>query len=278
FMVAISGAPSTAEREPTDFRIVGVMGPSYTGALGAAQAEAAFWLPVEPGLLLLTGTKEAAETMRTRFSLRGIGERKRGAGAAAVAKELNARYLEDLSAGTFATGAATRFDVLDGLVANAALQRNTQRQLQLFLGGSILLALVAAANVSLFLLARAPGRRRELAIRMAVGAPLTRLSRQLASEAALLVVVGAALGLVASVWLAEFLRGLTFLRQAQWRDVTLLDWRVLAIVGAFLALLTLLVSLAPMLGLKRLGIAASSRQISARATVAQRVAGMAQIA
>src|SRR5690606_27335401 len=46
----------------------------------------------------------------------------------------------------------------------------------------------------------------------------------------------------------------------------------------FLALLTLLVSLAPMLGLRRLGIAASSRQISARPTVAQRVAGTAQMA
>src|SRR5690606_3379333 len=109
-------------------------------------------------------------------------------------------------------------------------------------------------------------------------APLLRLARQLASEAAVLVVAGAALGLVASVWLAEFLRGLPFLRLAHWGDVALLDWRVLAIVGAFLALLALLVSLAPILGLQRFGIAASSRQISARQSVAQRVAGTVQVA
>ena len=48
------------------------------------------------------------------------------------------------------------------------------------------LALVAAANVSLFLLARAPGRRRELGIRLAVGAPLKRVARQLATESGLL--------------------------------------------------------------------------------------------
>src|SRR5690606_32034835 len=158
------------------------------------------------------------------------------------------------------------------------IQRNTQRQLQLFLGASVLLALVAAANVSLFLLARAPGRRRELGIRMAVGAPMTRLARQLASEAAVLVVAGGALGLIASVWLAGLLRGLALLRQAEWREITLLDWRVLTIIGVFLALLTLLVSLAPIFGLKRSGIAARGRQISARPNGAQRVAGAAQIA
>src|SRR5690606_16490678 len=40
----------------------------------------------------------------------------------------------------------------------------------------------------------------------------------------------------------------------------------------------LVVSLAPILGLKRLGIAGSSRQVAARATLAQHVAGTAQIA
>src|SRR5690606_35243089 len=128
-------------------------------------------------------------------------------------------------------------------------QRDTLRQLQLFLGGSVLLALVAAANTSLFLVARAPGRRRELGVRMALGAPLARLARQLATEGAALVMFATVLGLVVSVWLSEFLRGLSFLRRAEWSDVTLLDWRVLCVVGAFFALVTLAVSLAPILGL-----------------------------
>jgi ABC-type antimicrobial peptide transport system permease subunit len=113
---------------------------------------------------------------------------------------------------------------------------------------------------------------------MSVGAPLKRLGRQLATESALLVIVAAVLGLTLSVWLGEFLRGLAFLRQAEWGEVTLLDWRVLGLVGAFLLSLALAVSLAPILGLKRLGIAASSRQVAARATIAQRVAGTAQVA
>jgi hypothetical protein len=105
-----------------------------------------------------------------------------------------------------------------------------------------------------------------------------RLARQLATEAGLLVIIAATLGLVGSVWLSLYLRGLAFLRQAEWREITLLDWRVLALAGSVLALLTLLVSLAPILGLKRLGIATASRQIAARASLAQRLAGFAQIA
>ena len=266
---------STVEVEPTDFRIVGVMSPDFTGT--RPPQDVTFWIPVERGLPLLANATDAdAARAALRFSgtLRAVGLRNAGAGA--VARELNARFLSDLSTGTARDG--RRFDAIGGLVADAALHRDTQRQLQLFLGGSVLLTLVAAANLSLFLLARAPARRRELGIRLAVGAPLARIARQLMSEASVLVFAGAVLGLVGSVWLVGLLRGLTFLRQAQWRNVTLLDWRVLAIVGALLGLLALLVSLAPILGLRRVGIAASSRQISARAGVAQRIAGTAQIA
>jgi predicted permease len=266
----------------TEFRIVGIMAPEFTGTLPQQQERAvAFWLPIERVLPMLVRGPEAQipmmlSALRAQYSLRGIATRNANADAAAIASELNTRFSEDLPNAQARPG--MRFDALDGLVFNPNVQRSTQRQLLLFLGTSALLAIVAAANVSLFLLARAPGRRRELGIRMAVGAPLKRLARQLASEASVLVVTGSVLGLVLSIWLAEFLRGLTFLRQAQWRNVTLLDWRVLAIIGAILGLLTLLVSLAPILGLKKLGIAANSRQVSARATVAQRVAGTAQIA
>jgi putative ABC transport system permease protein len=67
-------------------------------------------------------------------------------------------------------------------------------------------------------------------------------------------------------------------QQASWRDVSLFDWRVLALVGTFLLILTVLVSLAPIVGLERFGIAAASRQVAARASLAQRFAAALQIA
>jgi hypothetical protein len=50
-----------------------------------------------------------------------------------------------------------RLDAIGGIVRSIPAKRESARQLNVFLGGSILLALVAACNVSLFLLARAPG-------------------------------------------------------------------------------------------------------------------------
>lgn len=269
-----AGAPTT-----TDFRIVGVMTPDFTGTLPPqTNLETDLWLPFEQGLPIFQGSPgpDAVAAMRSRITLRGIGRHAPGSSWQAIMRELNGRYLDDLPGFTGRPGLS--FEVLDGLVFNAPVQRNAERQLRLMLVGGILLALVAAANVSLFLLARAPGRRRELGIRMAVGARLKRLARQLATEAGLLVVVASAVGLALSVWLSKFMLTLDFLRNAQWRNVTLLDWRVLGLAGILALALTLLVSLAPILGLKRISIAASSSQAAGRASVAQRIAGSAQIA
>jgi ABC-type antimicrobial peptide transport system permease subunit len=80
----------------------------------------------------------------------------------------------------FPTG--SRLDAVPGVVDDLNVPHDRVRQLTLFLAGSVLLALVAASNVSLFLLARAPGRRRELAIRRVVGARRGHLARQLLTE------------------------------------------------------------------------------------------------
>ena len=272
-----AGFTPPSEEPPRDFRIVGVMDRSYAGIVPPqAPQQPIFWVPMERALsIMMPGVPaQMRRSVYSQFRVRGIGRLASGSSPAAAMRELNDQFKNE----EIVKGPGAKFEVIDRIVQSIFVQRETQRQLQLFLAGSVLLALVAAANVSLFLLARAPGRRRELGIRMAVGAPLKRLRRQLASEATVLVVVAATVGLVLSIWLAKFLRGLSFLRQAQWRDVTLLDWRVLGLVGVFLLLVTLLVSLAPIAGLKRLGIAASSRLVLARATLAQRIAGTAQIA
>jgi predicted permease len=71
------------------------------------------------------------------------------------------------------------------------------------LGAAVsLLLIVACANVAAVMLARALARRREMGIRLAVGASRTRLLRQLLVENVILSVIGGALGLLAGQWAA----------------------------------------------------------------------------
>jgi predicted permease len=125
--------------------------------------------------------------------------------------------------------------------------------------------LIACANLSNMLLARASSRQREIAVRLAIGAGRGRLIRQLLTESVLLSLLGGAVGLAFAVWsthlLVAFLAATQRASMGQEIQFDLhVDWRValftfFATVGS-----GLLFGLVPAIGATRLALNSSLKE------------------
>jgi ABC-type antimicrobial peptide transport system permease subunit len=265
-----NGRLAAPEEHSAEYRVVGVFASELHGTFGS---ETELWVPYEQAGPIFVGD---GQLYRTSEELSIIARLRPGARDTSANSELSAKYREGDTELGLSPG--SRLRVLSGVVADIGVQQRVRQQVRLLISGCTLLVIVAASNISLFLFSQAPRRQRELGIRMALGAPKRRLARQLATEAGLIVVLAALIGLIISFWLTGIMQNIPLLSGAQWHSASPFDWRVLIMILCATMLLTILVSLAPMIGLTRLGIAAISRRVSARAGFTQLMAETAQIA
>jgi predicted permease len=121
--------------------------------------------------------------------------------------------------------------------------------LQVLMGAVLCVLLIACANVANLLLASGLSRRREIAVRLALGAGRMDVARQLTAEALVLAAAGGALGLLLAIWIVRVFVVLaaTNLPRASAIHV---DGRVLAFTAAVSILVGIVCGLSPLARLR----------------------------
>lgn len=153
-----------------------------------------------------------------------------------------------------------------------SLRRQYSKPLYILMGMTSLILAIACANLANLLLSRATARRREIAVRLSLGAGRWRIMRQLLTESVLLALLGGLMGLFVTAFGIRFLTSLLGAGQGQ-EDLTLhagIDNRIL-LFAIFVSIITGVVfGLAPALQATKLDVTPALKESRASATHTRR--------
>jgi putative ABC transport system permease protein len=196
----VNGVPRT---------IIGVMPPGFR-----FPEFAQLWVPLAPA---------AAKWTRTDRSLAVVARLRRGVDIERARTEM--RAVAAAQAAAYADSHARWTTVVVPLREDMTAE--TAMASTVLLGAVAFVLLIACANVANLLLARAFERRRELAIRLSLGASRARIVRLVLAESLVLAVAGGIAGLIAALWLAGSIVTALGMQAPYWIQFGI-DWRVFA--------------------------------------------------
>ncbi len=251
---AAIGKQIQIERVP--FSIIGVTAPRFRGPDVGRVYDVAVPLATEP----MIRPRDSALDSRSSWWLSVMARLRKGQTAEQASALLQAfqPQIREATMPRFRSADARanflseplRFVAAPG--GSSGLRGRYQQPLTTVLGVAAVVLLIACANVANLLIARASSRRRDLTLRLALGASRIRLAKQLAAESLLLAAGGAVAGAaLAGLGSRALVSQLTTVQRAIDLDLTL-DWRVLAFTLAVTAAAALASSIAPALSVNAL--------------------------
>ena len=236
------------------FNIVGVAQPEFNGPLTGDSFD--LWVPLSTQRHGRTISHLSDGILEDRAAgwLGVFGRLKTGVSFQQAEAEMKI-IAGQLSRAYPLTNAGRSVNLVRGLGLYPDRRAEVSGLLDLLLLAVALLLLIACANVAGLLMVRSSSRRREMAVRLAVGASRGRIIRQLLMEGVMLSLIGAALGLLLSKWAAQWMASLgtstmAFRNLAVSIDVRVLGFTFLASLGT-----GLLFSLLPALQSVRVDLA-----------------------
>jgi predicted permease len=266
------GDPMSAPGQPIlingiPFTIAGVAPPEFHGVDPAARPD--FYVPLRTSLLLRlrSGGNDAKAYLDPNYYWLEMMARLRPgvslSQAQAALGPLFHQWVRTTAANDRERANLPELMIREGAAGLDTLRRRYSKPLYVLLAMVALLLAIACANIANLLLARAAARRREMAVRLSIGAGRFRVIRQMLTEGVLLASAGGAAGVVFAIWGIRFL---TLLLAKGSDDFTLhpdLNWHVLGAASALSLLTGLLFGLAPALQSTRVNVFPALKQTRA---------------